>query len=52
MHRWSLGALVLALAAPAVLAGDKMPWVKDWESAKKTAAGSKKLIMVDFSTSW
>ncbi len=44
-------ALVLALAAPAVLAGE-MPWVKDWDAAKKAAASGKKLIMIDFSTTW
>lgn len=27
-------------------------WAKDWPSAKKAAAGSGKLIMVDFYTSW
>jgi len=47
----SLSALVLALAVPA-LAEEKMPWAKDWESAKQAAAGSKKLVMVDFYTTW
>ncbi len=47
-----MGVLALALVVPAVLAEDKMPWVKDYASAKKAAADSKKLIMVDFSTTW
>ncbi len=48
MNRRSLAILVLALAVPALVAEDKMPWAKDWESAKKTAADSKKLVMIDF----
>ncbi len=52
MNLRGLGVLVLALAVPAVLADKTMPWAKDWESAKKAAADSKKLVMVDFSTSW
>ncbi len=52
MNLRGLGVLVLARAVPAVLADDKIPWVKDWASAKKSAADSKKLVMVDFSTTW
>lgn len=33
------------------LAGE-MPWAKDWADAQKSAAASKKLIMVDFYTDW
>ncbi len=43
-----LGVLTLALAVPAGLADDKIAWAKDWDSAKKTAADSKKLVMIDF----
>ncbi len=47
-----LGVLVVALAVPALLADEKMPWAKDWASAKKAAAEANKLVMVDFATSW
>jgi hypothetical protein len=43
--------LVAAFAVSTCLA-EEMPWAKDWESAKKAAAESKKLLMVDFYTDW
>jgi thiol:disulfide interchange protein len=62
MRRHSVGALVLAFTASVACAQEakpaqetknaEFPWAKDWESAKKTAADSKKLVMVDFYTDW
>lgn len=37
---------------PKPAAPKAIKWVKDWPSAKKAAAASGKLIMVDFYTSW
>jgi len=43
-----VGALTLAtLSAQADIA-----WAKNWEAAKKSAAASGKLIMIDFYTDW
>ncbi|MFQ5412266.1 MAG: thioredoxin family protein [Phycisphaerae bacterium] len=43
-------------ANPAIKSPDAAPariqWVKDWDTAKKTAAKTGKLIMVDFYTDW
>lgn len=52
MRTRCMAALVLAWAVSSAIAEEKMPWAKDWESAKKAAADGKKLIMVDFSTVW
>ncbi len=43
------GAVLLgAVAAHA----DQMPWAENWDAAKKAAASSGKLIMLDFYTDW
>jgi thioredoxin-related protein len=47
-----LSALVVALAAQVAAADDTMPWAANWDAAKKLAADSGKLIMVDVSTEW
>ncbi len=52
MRARGLAVLVMALAVPALMADDKMPWAKNWASAKKAAADKNKLVMLDFSTSW
>jgi hypothetical protein len=52
MRSSCLFALAVALAVQVAAADETMPWAKDWEAAKKTAADAKKLIMVDFSTEW
>lgn len=51
MNVRTFGAFALLLAV-GPLAADEISWAKDWESAKKSAGEGKKLIMVDFYTSW
>jgi hypothetical protein len=46
--RW-LSAL-LSLCAAQALAGDGMPWAKDYASARTPAAASGKLIMIFFTS--
>ncbi|MCB8933128.1 MAG: hypothetical protein M9921_00275 [Fimbriimonadaceae bacterium] len=49
--------LRLLLAGTVVLASalsqaQPIGWVKDWDAAKKSAAASGKMIMLDFYTDW
>lgn len=44
-------SVVIALSSGYALASD-MPWAKDFDSAKKMAKSSGKLIMLDFYTDW
>lgn len=43
------GALALSSAA---IQAQPIAWAKNWDAAKKTAAASGKMIMLDFFTEW
>lgn len=44
-----VGTLLLVAA---VSQAQPIAWAKNWEAAKKSAAASGKLIMLDFYTDW
>lgn len=48
--KW-ISTILLACAAQ-TLAGETMPWAKDYAAANATAAATGKLIMMDFTAPW